>query len=400
MSFPAGLRVFPKLCLTALLPAAAVLVPLALPGVEPRVVWLATGGALAVALLIGLVVALDLADALGRLERRATSLADGGFDGWRPDPPRGDELGATLAALDRLAATQSALHAELRRLIDAGEVDGKTAAPTLPGGYGAMAALVGDARGSFQRIGEQAAQVAVAAGQASTAVAQVSDGASIQTEDLDRVVQAVGQSARAIASVTDSTRAASNMVKDTAGFADKGKTEMARLVRVSQTIGDNSRRIGRITEAITQIAVKTNILSVNASIEAARAGEQGKGFEVVAEEVGKLADNAVESARQIAEIVEAAATMAEEGMAATAEVVQMMDGIAERVTQLDHMFQSVAGAMAQQQDSMVEIESNVGNIRNVAFKNAAASEEITATMVQLSRLADETRRLAERFKAS
>jgi methyl-accepting chemotaxis protein len=399
MSFPAGLRVFPKLCLTALLPAAAVLVPLALPGVEPRVVWLATGGALAVALLIGLVVALDLADALGRLERRATSLADGGFDGWRPDPPRGDELGATLAALDRLAATQSALHAELRRLIDAGEVDGKTAASTLPGGYGAMAALVGDARGSFQRIGEQAAQVAVAAGQASTAVAQVSDGASIQTEDLDRVVQAVGQSARAIASVTDSTRAASNMVKDTAGFADKGKTEMARLVRVSQTIGDNSRRIGRITEAITQIAVKTNILSVNASIEAARAGEQGKGFEVVAEEVGKLADNAVESARQIAEIIESAATMAAEGMAVTEQARRMMDGLAERVARIDRAFQAVAVAMEQQQASVKDIENSVESVRMVASKNAAASEEIAATMVQLSRLADETRHQAARFKA-
>ncbi|PWC51851.1 chemotaxis protein, partial [Azospirillum sp. TSA6c] len=156
----------------------------------------------------------------------------------------------------------------------------------------------------------------------------------------------------------------------------------------------------RITEAITQIAVKTNILSVNASIEAARAGEQGKGFEVVAEEVGKLADNAVESARQIAEIVEAAAALAEEGMAATAEVVQMMDGIAERVTQIDRMVQSVAAAMAHQQDHIVEIESNVGNIRTVASKNAAASEEITATMVHLSRLADDTRRLAERFWAS
>ncbi|WP_083896971.1 methyl-accepting chemotaxis protein [Azospirillum sp. B506] len=263
-----------------------------------------------------------------------------------------------------------------------------------------MVGLVEDACGSFRHIGHQAAQVAVAAGQASTAVAQVADGAAIQTEDLDRVVNAVGRSVRAIADVTDSTRAASDMVRVTAGFADRGKAEMARLVRVSQTIGDNSRRIGRITEAITQIAVKTNILSVNASIEAARAGEQGKGFEVVAEEVGKLADNAVESARQIAEIVEAAAALAEEGMAATAEVVHMMDGIAERVGQIDRMVQSVAAAMANQQDHIVEIESNVGNIRTVASKNAAASEEITATMVHLSRLADDTRRLAERFRAS
>ncbi|MFD1623073.1 methyl-accepting chemotaxis protein [Azospirillum griseum] len=402
MSFPVDLRAVPKLCLMASLPAASALVPLVLPlvlpGLDTRTLWLATGGALAIALLIGAVIVLDVADAVRRLESSAVALAEGRFEGWRAAPARGDEIGHSQAALDRLAKTQATLHAELTRLVEGGESDA-VCGPALPGAYGVMLTLVEGARHSFQRIGEQATQVAVAAGQASTAVAQVSDGAAIQTEDLDRVVRAVGQSARAIASVTDSTRAASNMVKDTAGFADKGKVEMERLVRVSQTVADNSRRIGRITEAITQIAVKTNILSVNASIEAARAGEQGKGFEVVAEEVGKLADNAVESARQIADIVEAAAAMAEEGMAATAEVVAMMDGIAERVTQLDRMVQSVAGAMAQQQDSIVEIESNVGNIRNVAFKNAAASEEITTTMVQLSRLADDTRRLADRFKA-
>ncbi|WP_395458071.1 methyl-accepting chemotaxis protein [Azospirillum melinis] len=418
MSLPASLRILPRFGLAVLLPTAAALVPLllpqAVPDAAPQTVWLATGGTLALALLIGCVLALDLSDAMTRLVAAADRLAAGTPDTGTPDPGtpdprmpddasalsvRGDEAGGIAAALARVARIQGSLHGTLRRLTHEAGGDAPAAEP-LPGRYGEMAALVEDARASFRNIGQQAAQVAVAAGQASTAVSQVADGAAIQTEDLDRVVNAVGRSVRAIADVTDSTRAASDMVRVTAGFADRGKAEMARLVRVSQTIGDNSRRIGRITEAITQIAVKTNILSVNASIEAARAGEQGKGFEVVAEEVGKLADNAVESARQIAEIVEAAAALAEEGMAATAEVVQMMDGIAERVTQIDRMVQSVAAAMAHQQDHIVEIESNVGNIRTVASKNAAASEEITATMVHLSRLADDTRRLAERFRAS
>ncbi|MBK1836206.1 chemotaxis protein [Azospirillum sp. YIM B02556] len=414
MSLPASLRILPRFGIAVLLPSAAALIPLLLPRAVPDItleaVWLVTGGALIIALLAGLVLALDLSDAMARLEATARRIADGvsdhsaadsaadSVDGSAALPVRGDQVGSVAAALVGIARAEDMLHAALRRLTQEAE-NGRPPAAPLPGRYAEMAALVEEARASFRNIGQQAAQVAVAAGQASTAVAQVADGAAIQTEDLDRVVNAVGRSVRAIADVTDSTRAASDMARVTAGFADRGKAEMARLVRVSQTIGDNSRRIGRITEAITQIAVKTNILSVNASIEAARAGEQGKGFEVVAEEVGKLADNAVESARQIAEIVEAAAAMAGEGMAATAEVVQMMDGIAERVGQIDRMVQSVASAMAHQQDHIVEIESNVGNIRTVASKNAAASEEITATMVHLSRLADETRRLAERFRA-
>lgn len=398
MAFPSDLGIPAKLAALVLLPVAAAGVPLAVAVLDPKILWPATGGAVALVLLVGLIIAKDIAGAAGRLERSAARLAEGRIDGWPAVARRADGFGRAEADLARTAQALVSLHGALHHLVRDGE--GEAVAATGPGGaHGGMAVLVAQAAASFGRIGEQAAQVAVAAGQASTAVSQVADGASMQNEDLDRLAGAIGQSAKAIATVADDARVASDMVKDAAGFAEKGRAEMARLERVAQTVGDNSRRIGRITEAITQIAVKTNILSVNASIEAARAGEQGKGFEVVAEEVGKLADSAVESARQIAEIVEAAATMAEEGMSATAEVGRMMEDIALRVAQLDRTFQSVASAMEQQQSTIVEVSSNIGNIRTIASKNAAASEEITATMLQLSRLAEETRRQAARFRA-
>ena len=362
--------------------------------------WSGALGALAAGAVLSMLIARSLTGPIAATTAAVERLSEGDLTVAVPNTSRRDELGSIGRAVATVIQVLHGLHGEMHRLSGKPLDNPATeTAPAFQGAYGEMVALLRETGAAFCAIGEQATQVAVAAGQASTAIAHVSDGASEQTDDLDHVATAVGQSARAIAHVSDSTRDASDMVKDAADFADRGREDMARLLRVSQTIAENSRRIGRITEAITQIAVKTNILSVNASIEAARAGEQGKGFEVVAEEVGKLADNAVESARQIAEIIEAAAALAEEGKAVTEQARRRMDGLAERVDRIDGAFQSVAVAMEEQQASVREIERSVESVRTVASKNAAASEEIAATMVHLSRLAEETRRQVSRFKA-
>lgn len=53
------------------------------------------------------------------------------------------------------------------------------------------------------------------------------------------------------------------------------------------------------TKNLKSFASKQKILALNASIEAARAGEHGKGFEVVAKEVQKLANNMRETSEHI-----------------------------------------------------------------------------------------------------
>jgi methyl-accepting chemotaxis protein len=243
-----------------------------------------------------------------------------------------------------------------------------------------------------------ARQVAAASGEASNAIGQISDGARHQTEAISQVSIAVRQTVSSVTEVSENTEVASQKSRQSFTLVRGSMVKMDEMVKVVNNIAANSEKINKITEVIEKIANKTNLLSLNAAIEAARAGEHGKGFAVVADEVGKLALNSAESSQEIAALVKQAVEEARSAVKAVMDVSQDMSGIERETQATDQMLQRIASALVQQSSAVEQINVNLNNLDQIARSNSAASEEIAATVVELSKIADATRREVQRFQ--
>ncbi|HWB49312.1 MAG TPA: methyl-accepting chemotaxis protein [Stellaceae bacterium] len=254
------------------------------------------------------------------------------------------------------------------------------------------------AQGLTDRVTENIRRVAMAATQASSAISQVSDGSNIQLNALKQSATSLEQSTTAIAEVAHSTQAASEQAKKAARLVTDGIGQIGTMVEVVNAISQNSGQINQIAGAISRIANQTNMLALNAAIEAARAGEHGKGFAVVAEEVRKLAENSGGLAEEIAGLVQHATEEVERGVTTAKQVSDNMRQIADGVQQSDRLVGAIATAMEEQQVTVKGISTNVAELTRIGQSNATAAEEITATMLDLSKLAERSRVDVEDFK--
>lgn len=76
---------------------------------------------------------------------------------------------------------------------------------------------------------------------------------------------------------------------------------MSEMSRESSTVDKQVKSIQSVTTIVKEIASQSHLLGLNAAIEAARAGEIGRGFEVVANEIRKMAASSKESAQEISD---------------------------------------------------------------------------------------------------
>ncbi|MHB8061413.1 MAG: methyl-accepting chemotaxis protein [Ruminiclostridium sp.] len=226
--------------------------------------------------------------------------------------------------------------------------------------------------------------------------AQAAKGVEIANGFGEKVELVVAYSREVYAAAMEATNKAdigSNTIE-----ALKGRSKDGILIidKVSESISEmskNSMEIEEILKTITRISKQTNLLSLNATIEAARAGESGQGFAIVANEVGKLADESQKAADNINIILKNVNARTKDSVETTKTIVVILEEQGKYIDNTLNIFDSIKGSthiVGEKMNKLNDVLDNINSekseilkaievISDISQETAASTQEISAS---------------------
>ena len=167
-------------------------------------------------------------------------------------------------------------------------------------------------------------------------------------------------------------------------YVDSGMGVLVNLVDSMKEIKEMTGNLAQIsgiieniaekTKVINDIVFKTQLLSFNASIEAARAGQHGRGFSVVAEEVGNLAQLSGGAANAIDHLIRDSRNQVQRFLSQAGERVER----GELVTrEIEKVYQNIASELE-------DMKSGLNVVRQANSEQMGGLEQVSKAMQQIS----------------
>ncbi|MDK9606111.1 methyl-accepting chemotaxis protein [Lelliottia wanjuensis] len=181
----------------------------------------------------------------------------------------------------------------------------------------------------------------------------------------------------------DNAHHASKLAEDASGKASRGGQMVSGVVKTMSNISTSSKKISEITAVINSIAFQTNILALNAAVEAARAGEQGRGFAVVASEVRTLASRSANAAKEIEGLIHESVSLIDQGSGEVVAAGNTMNEIVEAVKRVTDIMLEIAAASDEQSRGIVQVSQAISEMDKVTQQNASLVEEASAAAASL-----------------
>jgi methyl-accepting chemotaxis protein len=179
---------------------------------------------------------------------------------------------------------------------------------------------------------------------------------------------AIRQIAANIAMVNESTMKTHDLSNNLSRIATEGVNSVEKTVEAIKMIEISSNKVLEIIEVLSNIASQTNLLAMNASIEAAHAREYGKGFEVVADEIRKLAETSGTHAKEITNYIKDMYEKIVNGVRMSEEAGTAFQKISTDIELTTNLVKEINFAMSEQKSGTDEILISVNAVVNATME--------------------------------